>query len=91
MANWQHGEYSSSAAVLNGLVYLGVTAYAKKVVVKNGVRYGRINPKSLEDPDNVEWEAELRGTKKIKLGRFDTKQEAMTAAEVAFKKALKEK
>lgn len=87
MASWIHGQYSSSSAVLDGLIYLGVTAYAKKAIVKDGVRITRTDPRALVEPDNIEWEAELRGTKKMKLGKFATREAAMAAAEAAFKTA----
>lgn len=85
MASWTHGQYSSSSAVLDGLIYLGVTAYAKKAIVKDGVRIARTDSRALAEPGNIEWEAELRGTKKMKLGKFATKEAAMAAAEAAFK------
>jgi hypothetical protein len=91
MASWTHGQYTSSAAVLDGLVYLGVTAYAKKAIVKDGARIARTDPRALAEPDNIEWEAELRGTKKMKLGKFPTREAAMAAAETAFNSTKKGK
>lgn len=88
MANWTHGQYSSSSAVFDGLIYLGVTAHAKKIIIKDGVRITRTDPRALTEPDNIEWKAELRGTKKMKLGKFPTKEAAMVAVETAFANSL---
>ena len=88
MASWTHGQYVSSAAVLDGLIYLGVTAYAKSAIVgKDGKRIPRTDARALAEPGNIEWESELRGTKKMKLGKFPTREAAMAAAENAFKAA----
>ena len=86
--NWKHGDYGCSAAVGEGVAILSVTAYAKKPVVVNGVKYGRSDMRAYEVPGNLFWKAEVSCRRNFVVGQYASKEEAMAACMAKWQEML---
>jgi hypothetical protein len=76
--SWKHGELGCSLEMLGGLISLMVTAYAKKAVTINGIKYGKGTMQAMQQPGNVYWKAEIKGAgPAVIVGNFDDKETAM--------------
>ena len=70
------GHTAPGATILEGLVVVGCTQYAKKPVTIDGVYYSRTDGRALTHPGNSYWQGKLTGRITLSLGKFNTREEA---------------